>query len=241
MKFIRVLKATKPQRAWSGKLDKIDNLLQWMYNKDILSPREKQIKDSLFHDYYRYYNDGDFPARLRKYGLGKYSNEKEIEEILEREVENFIKKILSKYAGKYDRSEFHYDTLISSIKHVLDISRFEDKDSYFDSSSLDYFIREIPGLDDEIRDCAKQVKIIGKKLMQDIDSEVELHKNDLPEAADLHNTALGYSIPKMKELGLWTSQLDEQYKEMAKLIIQIRTKLKNVMIAAEEARSLKLL
>ena len=48
-------------------------------------------------------------------------------------------------------------------------------------------------------------------------------------------------ISTLKELGLLTPEIESKYKEMAQIVIKIRTKLRNVLTAAEEARSLKLI
>lgn len=53
MSFKKFLEEAKAGRAWSGKLNKIDELLQWMYSNDILNKGEKAQKDALFHQYYR--------------------------------------------------------------------------------------------------------------------------------------------------------------------------------------------
>jgi len=132
---------TKPGRAWEGKLNKIDELLSWMYDKGILTQTEKKKKDSLFHKYYRYYNDGDFPRGLKNtsakdYETAKYyrkydpskakETEEQIELELEEQLEAFIKKILTKYLPKINRKEFHRDSVMSGYDLVLDILKRHD-------------------------------------------------------------------------------------------------------------------
>ena len=80
-------------RAWSGKLSNIDNLLSWMYDKGILNKSEQGEKDRKFREYYRWYNDGDRPSGLT-------GSDADIESYLERSIDDFIKKVLTKYAGK---------------------------------------------------------------------------------------------------------------------------------------------
>lgn len=53
MSFKKFLEEAKAGRAWNGRLNKIDELLQWMYSNDILNKGEKAQKDALFHQYYR--------------------------------------------------------------------------------------------------------------------------------------------------------------------------------------------
>jgi len=88
----------KVGRGWSNKLDRIDSLIGWMYDEDILNMTEKKKKDTVFYSYYRYYNDGDIPG-----GLGRYNAARGIEERLNK----FISHILTKYKGKYSRQDFY--------------------------------------------------------------------------------------------------------------------------------------
>ena len=97
-------------RAWSGRLRNIDNLLSWMYDEGILTKTDMNKKDSLFHKYYRYYNGGDMPR-----GVSKYGSKADMELELEQQVTDFMKKILSKYAGKYDRQQFKLSSFISEL------------------------------------------------------------------------------------------------------------------------------
>ena len=59
--FREMFLEAEPLRAWNNKLKSIDDLMSWMYDKDILNKGEKSDKDRIFRQYYRYYNDGDFP------------------------------------------------------------------------------------------------------------------------------------------------------------------------------------
>ena len=131
------IEATKTQRAWSGKINHIDKLLSWMYDKGILNKSEKNRKDTLFRSYYRYYNDGDFPHILTNKGIGKYSSKEQIEQALEEEVEDFIKSILSKYSGKYSRTDFRYDQY---TKQLDDVIKFLKEQNF---GSADYFFKKI--------------------------------------------------------------------------------------------------
>ena len=237
--------AAKPGRAWEGKLSKIDSLLSWMYNKNILSPREKQIKDSLFRSYYRYYNDGDFPARLRKYDLHKYSNPKQIEETLEQEVEEFITKILSKYAGTYDRSEFNYDMLINKIKNAIYYTNLHK--NYFCLDSFKGYVKIVKSLsnDDEIKSYLEELNQLENKFKNDVEAAVNNNEDKITDEYErerkLQNYVFSATIEKLKKYGLWNEELQADYAQIAKIIIKVRSKLQNVLTAAEEARSLKLI
>ena len=109
---------TKVQRAWGNRLEGINNLLSWMYETDVLNKGEKGKKDTIFRQYYRYYNDGDAPRGvLRKYSLSMY-NKKLVEIKLEQYVEDFICTILNKYKGKYDKTEYLRYRKNTSIEKV---------------------------------------------------------------------------------------------------------------------------
>lgn len=109
------LNEAKVQRAWSGKLKQVDALLSWMYDKDILNKGEKAKKDSLFRKYYRFYNDGDIPRGM------KIKPKDQVALMLEEEIEEFIKTILSKYTSKIDRKDFCLDKQLSELKTVLSV------------------------------------------------------------------------------------------------------------------------
>lgn len=237
--------ATKPKRAWEGKLSNIDALLSWMYDKNILNSKEKQMKDSLFNSYYRYYNDGDFPARLRKYDLHKYSSPKQIEEALEQEVEEFITKILSKYAGTYDRSEFNYSVLINKIKRAIDNTNLHE--NYFSLNDLIRSIKAIKSLsnDDEIKSYIEELNQLKDKFRNDVETVVNNNQDKITDEYErrrgLQNYVFSATIEKLKKYGLWNEELQADYAQIAKIIIKVRSKLQNVLKATEEARSLKLI
>ena len=107
--------ASHVMRAWNGKLKNIDTLLIWMYNKDILNKGEKAKKDSIFYRYYRYYNDGDKPRGM------KWELKEKIEEYIEVGAEDFSRKMLKKYAGKYSRKQFRIDTHNENTKYLIEL------------------------------------------------------------------------------------------------------------------------
>jgi len=114
---------TKVQRAWNNRLSGINNLLYWMYATDVLNKGEKAKKDSIFRQYYRFYNDGDTPRGvLRKYGISAY-NTKVVANRLEQYLEDFVCSILDKYKGKYDKTAYLEFRRNMRIEHVA--SRIE--------------------------------------------------------------------------------------------------------------------
>lgn len=91
----------KPRRAWNRGLNRIDRFLQSVY-KDMTKADQKK-KDTSFRRYYRYYNDGDTPRGLRYpsgFSVSKYDPEWRIEEVLERNVNEVMSYLLSKYWKK---------------------------------------------------------------------------------------------------------------------------------------------
>lgn len=114
------LNEAKVQRAWSGKLKQVEALLSWMYEKYILNKGEKAKKDSLFRKYYRFYNDGDIPRGM------KIKSKDQVALMLEEELEEFIKKIISKYTSKIDRKGFRLDKQHDELNTVLRVIQRED-------------------------------------------------------------------------------------------------------------------
>ncbi len=103
------LNEAKLRRNWNNRLSRIDELMSYLYEKDILNKTDKSKKDSLFNSYYRYYNDGDIPRKYANMTTYKGSIRKLTEEgemALEQEVDDFITKTLSKYSGKYNKKDF---------------------------------------------------------------------------------------------------------------------------------------
>lgn len=116
MKFSNYLnEASNPGRLGS-KMKNIDGLFSWLYDKDILTATDKKKKDSMFNKYYRYYNDGDFPRGLKD--LTRWDHPDDIALALEKQVEDFIKYVLAKYVGKYDRNEFRISKYLKQLKNL---------------------------------------------------------------------------------------------------------------------------
>ena len=123
---------TKVRRAWNNRLDGINNLLFWMYKTDVLNKGEKAKKDSIFRQYYRYYNDGDAPRGvLRKYGISVYNKEL-LEKRLEQYLEDFVCVILNKYKGKYDKTAYltyikntNIESVASDLEYDIDARNLE--------------------------------------------------------------------------------------------------------------------
>lgn len=213
----------KAGRAWEGRLKRIDQLLAWMYDKGILSKRDKAKKDSLFNQYYRYYNDGDFPRVVRNEYTTR-APKSGIEDSLERHIEDFIKDVLSRYAGKYDRQEFRLD---SAIKHLKEL-----KEAVADMD-VQVLIDEGPpstgGWDNEPITAA----VGGLRLAHD-----RLKKVIASADPDASRYTVRAAKERMQKAGTWHQQLSGMYADVAALVARIGVMIDDVLHAAEQARSL---
>lgn len=236
MSFKEYLSEAKAMRAWGGKLKQVDKLLSWMYDKDILNKGEKNKKDSLFNQYYRYYNDGDFPRGLKDeqgYVLSKYSHAETIQTALEAKIEDFIKKVLAKYMDKIDRKDFRIDQGLADIETVIDVS------ARFDVHSLTkYWHKNVKDADTlamikELETKYDQLEAITKTAN---DAHKWENKYDNPQ-----NTMMGSRKTVMTTAGIWTSEMETMWKVIQTEMIKITTKLKNIKSALEELKTLKAL
>jgi hypothetical protein len=205
----------KPRRAWDGRLKKIDKLLWWMYDKGILNKTDQKKKDSVFHQYYRWYNDGDLPAAVRGMGVRKW-NEKRVEEELEKYLEEFIKSMLAKYMPKINRKEFRIDTAIKDLLTVKDVA--DNKDAH---GLLNYWLKTVK-IEDEAGDLVKLVDELEKKY----NALDNVTKKADPKHGDY---SILYRRDKMKEAGTWTDKMEPQYDEVAKLTGEISSFIGNVI------------
>lgn len=217
--------ASTPRRAWEGKLKKIDKLLAWMYDKDILTKGEKAKKDTIFRAYYRYYNDGDMPAALKLQGMSKYSLETETETALEKYLEDFIKTILAKYLPKVNRAEFQLDDIISSLKTPIDVC-----ERYDAHALLTYWIKQVKVSDDTEL----------KGMLEDAQAKYDALKTAADSASPkTSNTVISYRVEKMKEEGTWNKQLDKQWDALKASMDPVTTFLKNLLTSAKDLKKSK--
>lgn len=216
-----VAEASHPARAWSGKIKKIDQLLMWMYEKDILTKGEKAEKDKIFHAYYRYYNDGDQPRALQNKGISKHDPER-TEAELEKYLEVFIKKVLAKYLPKIDRAEFRADTTIKALSTV--ITQAEDHDVH---GLLTYWLKKVKlGDDEKIKECIDS-------LQKCYDELVKAANEAAPESS---NTTMKYRRTKMKEAGKWNSSLEKMWNDCQHDMDDISSFLKNLKRSVERLK-----
>jgi hypothetical protein len=231
--------ASAAGRAWSGKLANLDNLFSWMYSKGILSKGEKAEKDKIFNQYYRWYNDGDFPPSLRAKGFSKWMGDDKIEQALESLIEEFMKKILNKYTGKYDRREFHIDTLLGDLNTLENIvAGYENRDGSAGRGEpdpyglLNYWGKKINTGDSEFE------KLLGElgPLYKDVDEST----NKAFAAAGEYNsgnTTIAWRRQHAKDKGFWTGDLEKKYQKMKDHMLRMHEILKNVVEATQRAKA----
>lgn len=201
----------KPSRAWNGNIKRIDSLLQWMYSKDVLTATEKKQKDTIFNQYYRFYNDGDLPRALANKGFSKYDmkyDSKKIETALEEYLETFIKTILKKYLPKVDRAEFRIDDSIKNLSTVKDVAERADAHGL-----LTYWLKEVK-ITDEAGVLAKYIDDLQKIYDSLL---VDLNKAD----PDGENYVTTYRRDEMKKADIWTPGLETKFKKMKGLTDKI--------------------
>jgi hypothetical protein len=205
-------------RAWEGRLDNVDDLMAWLYRKDILSTQDKAEKDKIFTGYYRFYNDGDTPDWLR------IDRNETPEEALEDALDNFIKEILAKYAGKYDRKTFRYDTLLSQLNTLK--SNLRDTAtphfSQYDVHSFLYFYNKNPKTGNAKFDkSVAQLEKLFKKFEKTADAQIEKYLKDSKKKEEFGgistNLILGAKVEKMLDAGIWNDKNKKEYKDIVEV------------------------
>lgn len=209
---------SKAGRAWEGRLDNVDDLMAWLYRKDILSTQDKVEKDKIFTGYYRFYNDGDTPDWLR---IDRNETE---EEALETALDDFIKEILAKYAGKYDRNTFRYDTLLSQLNTLK--SNLHDTGtpewSQYDVHSFLYFYNKNPKTGNAKFDkSVVQLEKLFKKFEKTADAQIEKYLKDSKKKEEFGgistNLILGAKVAKMQEAEIWNDKNRKEYKDIVEV------------------------
>ena len=133
---LNIVDAVTARRAWDGNLRLVDKALSYLY-KD-MTQGDKDLKDSVFYKYYRYYNDGDKPrfelAKLKKLGLSdsdantiadgpspsKYGNNDAYELAMEKGLSVVMSYFLDKYFKDLNRAKFNYDNRKEAAKAIVD-------------------------------------------------------------------------------------------------------------------------
>lgn len=205
-------------RAWEGKLEKINDLIDWMINKEIIDQHDREKWYNIVRQYYRYYNDGDRPEDMEG-----YSNS-DIETYLEQRLEDQIKYILSKYQGKYNRADFNIDNAISKTKQVLYTADFEDQ--YYSSKSVLYFAEKNLNTADER---VKELLANLKKASQAFRVEVAVVLGKYP------NLVEGAVIATLKKDSKMNDKLEQAAKQLKHATDEVAAYCKDLLTMYEKA------
>jgi hypothetical protein len=225
--FDESIDEAKAGRAWEGKIKNIDNLLSWMYDKGIMGKGDMGAKDSLFRQYYRYYNDGDFPGSLKSRGFNSYMPAEKIAAALEELIEDYIKKILSKYSGKFTRSDFHYDMLLKDLNLLKDLLKREDV-----YALINYWTKEIDVKDTEFQALLQQLKEEYKI------ADEAANKKLATLGLDMKNTGISYRKQKLEDEGQWEKSESVPYTNMATTMRKMTAIIEDVVQAAKRAKGI---
>lgn len=233
------LNEVKPMRAWNGKLSRIDDLIAWMYDKNILTASDKKKKDSLFHKYYRYYNDGDFPRGIKTVDANQYrwsrtgssSWKKEIEDKieyeLEQQLENFISYILSKYLPRIDRKDFRYDNAISKINDVLEVLK---DNNFLSINSIDYFSKAVKTDNPQVTELLEELKTLYERY-KEIAKNVKDPNGWTPDST-FDNKVYGYGRDEIRKQSPEAAQLID---DIEIVLTKLRNFYNNLKIATIQA------
>lgn len=195
---VQELFEAKARRAWEGNLKKIDELFSWMYDRNILTATEKKKKDTVFRQYYRYYNDGDYPAGLKTSGVSKWDGKAKVEAALEEYLEKFVKEILTKYLPKIDRTEFRIDNLLKELKTLKSVA--SRADAY---ALLNYWLKKV-----KIGDSTGELKTLVSKLEKTYAAAEAAFNKANPAGS---NTTMSYRVQDMDKAGTMTPELRKHW------------------------------
>jgi hypothetical protein len=234
--------ASHAGRAWSGKIKNIDNLLAWMYDKGILNKSEQTQKDARFREYYRWYNDGDYPK-----GMNGMKDEV-VETYLENRIEEFIKKVLAKYTGKYDRKDFRVDTLLGdlhTLQSVVGGGSFGGGGGKYEPDPyglLTYWGKKVNVKDSEFEKMLGELRPLyddAKKAANDIvDKETKdgIYKDAQSYSIPRDSTGLGFQRQKLQDAKVWTPDAEKKYMKMKEHMMKMNDILTNVIEATQKLK-----
>lgn len=229
-----LINEAKAGRAWNNKLKGLDSLLAWMYDKNLLTKDEKKKKDIVFRQYYRYYNDGDFPRALARKGMrnpttfykgNSYTTDKDqaerVEIALEEYLEDFIKQILVKYSGKIDRAAFRFDKFMREMNQLKDILK----------SNNFHGVTKYWGNKYKVDDTKFQELLV--QLTADYNKfDAEVNKVN----PDGSNTGLSYRRDQMKEQGIWNDEFEYGFEQLENICIKMSRIIEDLILATKRAK-----
>jgi hypothetical protein len=232
-------------RAWEGKLENLDNLFSWMYRKGILSSYDKERKDEIFREYYRFYNDGDTPKGI------EIERGESTEDALERTLDDFMKEILANYAGKYDRRKFRFDQLLSELYSLQRNIKFEVPEGQddmgrvenfsYDVNAFLYFYKKLGKVNPEFDKLVVGLEKSFKKFSDTANKQIEAKLKENPDLGGWGglstNKIFGVKKKDMEKAEIWTSQNQKDYDNIVTTMNKLYDILGNVIEATNKAKA----
>jgi len=170
-KFTDVLNEAKVGRAWEGKLARIEKLIQYMDDNNLLSKGDSSKFESVARRYNRWYNDGDIPkgSGISKDELqyNQKSASERIDQYLEELLEDTLRTILSKKLKKVDRTDFRYS---EKIKNLELIKNMVAHSSYFPDNSLAFKVIS----DTDLQVKLKEIHNLGQKVVRSLSDRLDM-------------------------------------------------------------------
>jgi hypothetical protein len=233
--------ASHAGRAWSGKIKNVDNLLSWMYDKGILTKAEQAEKDRVFREYYRYYNDGDRPD-------GMTGKDSDIELQLEQRVEGFIKKVLAKYTGKYNRRDFRVDTLLGDLNTLRNVTAGQyiaSNDTHWEPDPyglLNYWGKDVKTGNSDFEDLLAKLRPLYDAIDKAANDVIAKETKDgvYKDTKSYDRPSDGHTISHRRKLmqdsNVWSADLEKKYNTMKDQMMDMAKILDTVIEATQRLK-----
>ena len=232
-------------RAWEGKLENLDNLFSWMYRKGILGSYDKERKDEIFREYYRFYNDGDTPKGIEK------ERGESTEDALERTLDDFMKEILANYAGKYDRRKFRFDQLLGELYSLQRNIKFEVPEGQddmgrtenfsYDVNAFLYFYKKLGKVNPDFDKLVIGLEKAFKKFSDTANKQIKAKLKENPELDTWGGLSTNkiFAVKKqdMEKADIWTSANQKDYDTIVTTMNKLYDILSNVIEATNKAKA----
>lgn len=207
----------KIMRAWNGRLNNLNAFANYLDENDILNKGESNEKAKIFHQYYRFYNDGDYP---RGYKFAAYTK---AQEYLEDRLEKFMKKIVKKYMSAEIRTAVREKRLADTIETITSYTGTDTTSPHMImafAKRLPYSIRmEIGDAMVAMNVRSRDLDLITKSACDNYEWEESYHNPS--------NTVMLYKRAKMKEVGIWDKMMEETLVAVIGECAKIEFMLKN--------------
>lgn len=127
----------KVRRGWHGKLNNINQVLNEL--KPQFTKGELKEYEMVVRQYYRYYNDGDYPRCVMRCNETSYSSVARIERALESVLTDVLLKLVRKYRAEFNK--IRHDVVNREKASCLKIAvRALEED--FSMGTVDYWIEK---------------------------------------------------------------------------------------------------